>query len=128
MASRIRIASLLALGLLAGCVSAPAGPPGVPTQVPGAAARPSHVAIPKGLEGVIGQDRAALIRRFGPPVADTVEVYGRKLQWSGRPCILDAYFYPEGRGGAEIATWVDARRSDGAAVDRALCVSALSRR
>jgi hypothetical protein len=57
-----------------------------------------------------------------------VEVYGRKLQFVGKPCILDAYLYPDGTSGAEIVTHIDARRSDGAEVDRAACVNALMRR
>jgi hypothetical protein len=46
----------------------------------------------------------------------------------GKPCILDAYLYPERKGGREVVTYVDARRSDGALVDRASCVEALQRR
>ena len=53
---------------------------------------------------------------------------GRKLQFSGRACILDAYLYPDGKNGAEIVTHVDARRSDGAEVDRTQCVNALMTR
>jgi hypothetical protein len=69
-----------------------------------------------------------LKRMFGEPRIDVIEVSGRKLQFSGKACILDAYLYPEGKGGAEVVTHVDARRSDGAEVDRAACVDALTRR
>lgn len=119
--------------LLAGCVSAPEGR--APTRQPAPiertaaslpAARPM-IAAP-GLEGVIGKDIGTLKRMFGEPRIDVVEVYGRKLQFVGKPCILDAFLYPDGKGGREVVTYVDARRSDGAAVDRASCVEALQRR
>ena len=82
----------------------------------------------RGLGDVMGKNVAELKRMFGEPRIDVVEVYGRKLQFSGKPCILDAYLYPDGKNGAEIVTHIDARRSDGAEVDRAACVNALSRR
>lgn len=114
--------------LLAGCVSAPAPRPAhVPERT--AAAFPPRPALDKrGLDGVIGKDAGALKRLFGEPRLDVVEVYGRKLQFAGKACVLDAYLYPEGKGNAEIVTYVDARRSDGAAVDRAACVEALQAR
>jgi hypothetical protein len=72
----------------------------------------------------MGKDAATLTRMFGKPRLDVVEVQGRKLQFSGRACILDAYLYPDGKN-AEVVTHIDARRSDGAEVDRAQCVNAL---
>ncbi|WP_395615155.1 hypothetical protein [Sphingorhabdus sp.] len=115
--------------LLAGCVSAPEVRP--PTRQPTPAAsfppRPAPAAL-RGLEGVVGKDANALKRLFGEPRLDVVEVYGRKLQFVGTPCILDAFLYPERKGGREIVTYVDARRSDGTAVDRAACIEALQRR
>jgi hypothetical protein len=82
----------------------------------------------RGLEAVMGKDSATLTRMFGAPRLDVVEVYGRKLQFTGKACVLDAYLYPEGRNKTEIVTYIDARRSDGAEVDRAACVDALQRR
>jgi len=116
--------------LLAGCVSAPApAPRPAPAPERTAAALPPRPALDKrGLEGIIGKDAGALKRLFGEPRLDVVEVYGRKLQFVGKACVLDAFLYPEGRGNAEIVTYVDARRSDGAAVDRAACVEALQAR
>lgn len=76
----------------------------------------------------MGKDIGTLKRLFGEPRLDVVEVNGRKLQFTGKACVLDAYFYPEGKNGTEIVTYVDARRSDGAAVDRASCADALQRR
>ena len=120
----------LAAFLLAGCASAPvpAPRPAAPPERT-AAAYPVRPAIDKrGLEAVMGKDVATLKRLFGEPRLDVVEVYGRKLQFTGKACVLDAFLYPDGKGGAEIVTYVDARRSDGAAVDRASCVDALQRR
>lgn len=94
-----------------------------------AAAPPVRPAIERrGLEAVMGKDTATLKRLFGEPRLDVVEVNGRKLQFVGAACVLDTYLYPDGKNGAEIVTYVDARRGDGAAVDRASCVDALGRR
>jgi hypothetical protein len=82
----------------------------------------------RGLNAVLGKNIADLKRMFGEPRIDVVEVYGRKLQFSGKACILDAYLYPDGASSAEVVTHVDARRSDGAAVDKAACIDALMRR
>jgi hypothetical protein len=82
----------------------------------------------RGLGDVMGKNVAELKRMFGEPRIDVVEVYGRKLQFSGKQCILDTYLYPDGKNGTEVVTHIDARRSDGAEVDRAACVNALSRR
>ena len=119
--------------LLAGCVSAPEAraPARQPAPVERTAASfpPRPAPAPRrGLDGVIGQDANAIKRLFGEPRLDVVEVYGRKLQFVGKPCILDAFLYPERKGGREVVTYVDARRSDGAAVDRAACIEALQRR
>ncbi len=126
-----RALALTGILLTTGCVSAPApvAKPAIverPASARPAAARP--VLATRGLEAVIGKDVATLKRLFGEPRLDVVEVYGRKLQFTGTACVLDAFLYPEGKGGAEIVTHVDARRSDGAAVDRAACVDALLRR
>lgn len=118
--------------LLAGCVSAPE--PRVPARQPAPVERmaaslpPRPVVVTRGLEGVIGKDANILKRVFGEPRLDVVEVYGRKLQFVGKPCILDAFLYPERKGGREVVTYVDARRSDGTAIDRAACIEALQRR
>lgn len=116
--------------LLAGCVPAPA-PALRPAPVPErtVATLPPRPALDKrGLESIIGKDAGALKRLFGEPRLDVAEVYGRKLQFVGKACVLDAFLYPEGRGNTEIVTYVDARRSDGAAVDRAACLEALQAR
>jgi hypothetical protein len=121
---------LLATSLLAaGCATTPAPAPRQVVPERTAAAFSTRPAIDKrGLEAVMGKDVGTLKRLFGEPRLDVVEVYGRKLQFSGKACVLDAFLYPDGKGGAEVVTHVDARRSDGAAVDRAACVDALQRR
>lgn len=115
---------------VAGCASAPAPAPRpqTPAERPASAFSVRPVLEKKGLEAVMGKDIATLKRLFGEPRLDIVEVYGRKLQFSGKACVLDAFLYPDGKGGSEIVTHIDARRSDGAEVDRAACVEALSRR
>lgn len=101
----------------------------IPIDKPSPVIAPAAVKLDKkGLSDVLGKSVADLKRMFGEPRIDVVEVYGRKLQFAGKPCILDAYLYPDGKNGAEIVTHVDARRSDGAEVDRAACVNALTRR
>lgn len=110
----------LAAGLLlAGCA---AGTATVPRAL-----RPPPVAIPggtAGLDRVMGADAAHLVALFGAPASDVREGNARKLQFGNATCVLDAYLYP--RGGAEPAvSYVDARQTDGAPVDRASCVLAL---
>lgn len=129
-----RFAVLFCLtALLVACVSN-AEPPRarsaqVPLDRPAASTPAPRAALPtRGLEAVIGKDRQTMLRLFGQPRLDVIEVQGRKLQFSGRACILDAYLYPDGRNGQEIVTHVDARRSDGAEVDRVQCINALMAR
>ena len=119
--------------LLASCVSAPEtrapARKTAPIERKAASFPPRPAPLPiAGLEGVLGKDANAIKRLFGEPRLDVVEVYGRKLQFVGKPCILDAFLYPERKGGREVVTYVDARRSDGTAVDRVACIDALQRR
>jgi hypothetical protein len=131
----IKIAIPLTLGtlLLASSVSAQetrraAERPPAPVERTAVSLPARPIVVARGLESVIGKDISALKRQFGEPRLDVVEVYGRKLQFVGKPCILDAFLYPESKGGREVVTYFDARRSDGAAVDRASCIEALQRR
>ena len=99
-----------------------------PTRVrPSRKPPPSAVAqVVPGVEGVIGNDAAGLIRQFGQPRLDVLEGDARKLQFSGTACVLDAYLYPPMAGKEPLATYIDARRpSDGQDVDRAACIAAL---
>ncbi len=113
--------------LLAGCASTGAAPTGPvrPSQIP--INDPGPISS-EGLEAVMGRNAAALKSMFGEPRLDLREAVGRKLQFSGSPCVLDAYLYARKRGGEEVVTHIDARRSDGAEVDRASCVNALRKR
>lgn len=81
----------------------------------------------KGLEAVLGKSARDLERMFGQPRLDVREFDARKLQFVGNACVLDAFLYPEGSGGAQVVTYIDARRSDGQSVDRAACVEALKK-
>ena len=125
-------ALLATLLLLAGGVSPPEVRaevrPAAPVERKAAPLPPRTVVVTRGLEGVMGKDASTLKRLFGEPRLDVVEVYGRKLQFVGKPCILDVFLYPERKGGREVVTYVDARRSDGTAVDRAACIEGLLNR
>jgi hypothetical protein len=120
--------SLMACGATSSDAKRPKKTP-IPVDRPATDASARPVTLSKrGLNDVMGKNVAELKRMFGEPRIDVVEVYGRKLQFSGKPCILDAYLYPDGKNGQEVVTHIDARRSDGAEVDRAACVNALMRR
>jgi len=126
--------------LLTGCAntvpparSTPAGaqPAATTTAAPTRARpsrKPSRTAVPlalPGLESVIGANAAALTRLFGPARLDIIEGDARKLQFSGQPCVLDAYLYPSAPGREPQTTYIDARLLDGRDTDRAACVTAL---
>lgn len=86
---------------------------------------PSSLRTVAGLDIVIGKTAGQLIRLFGDPQLDVAEPPARKLQFASGACILDAYLYPPDSGGTQRVTHIDARRSDGAEVDRVSCVNAL---
>ncbi|MDF2493615.1 hypothetical protein [Sphingomonas sp.] len=113
-------ASPILLLLVAGCA----------TTGGGTLERAAPVPIPysgAGLERVIGQNANGLVRLFGQPDADVREGEARKLQFHSGICVLDTYLYPKGSAEPRV-TYVDARQPDGRAIDRASCVSALTRR
>ncbi len=125
---KIYLLAILVL-VLSACVSAPKA--AVPAKRQKTERPTTYIAPPvttRGLEAVMGKDAATLKRMFGEPRLDVVEVNGRKLQFSGPACVLDTYLYASAKNGPELVTYIDARRSDGAEVDRAACVNALSRR
>ncbi|GGB17112.1 hypothetical protein GCM10011380_03270 [Sphingomonas metalli] len=112
---------LLPLGLAA-CATQP-----VP-RVPQNSAPPAPSFSAAGLERVMGQHASTLTRLLGEPDADVREGPARKLQFASNICVLDAYLYP-GKDGAEPrVTYIDTREPDGSAIDRASCLSALTRR
>ena len=104
----------------------------LPTKIPPTPVRPppeAQILHAPGLEGVIGATGAGLTSQFGKPRLDVREGDARKLQFSGRACVLDIYLYPPKAGGEPTATYAEARRaSDGQEVDRAACVSSLRQR
>ncbi|MHA6719112.1 hypothetical protein ACX40Y_06625 [Sphingomonas sp. RS6] len=113
--------------LLAGCGGA------IPAARPASGYAPAPAAAssaqPANLAAIRGRDAAHLIARFGKPHLDLAEGRGRKLQFAGPICVLDAYLYPPASGrGAAVVTWIDARQRDGSAIDQASCVAALTRR
>ncbi|MEJ6593632.1 hypothetical protein [Parasphingorhabdus sp.] len=111
---------LLSLPALAACASTTATTrPGLPAI----AASPLNSVA--GLDIVMGKTASQLTRLFGDPQLDISEPPARKLQFASGACILDAYLYPPEDGGVQRVTHIDARRSDGAAVDRVSCVNAL---
>jgi hypothetical protein len=119
--------SVLALAaLVAGCTPRAArevAPPSRPRTSAAATPSPRPVA---GLEAVLGRTATVLTARFGQPALDIREGTGRKLQFEGPACILDAYLDPPAAGGEAIVTHIDARLPDGRDMDRASCIAALS--
>ena len=118
------MAAMAALAGLAGCATAPTGTGTAPI-----ASRPRATVVnPAGLERVLGRDADAVIALFGPPEQDQREERGRRLQFVGPACVLDAYFYAKSERSGPVVTWIDARTPAGQDFDRASCVAALSRR
>ncbi|WP_347302607.1 hypothetical protein V5740_11450 [Croceibacterium sp. TMG7-5b_MA50] len=104
-------------------------PPARPTAPPQTGFQAPQIQRIAGLDRVIERPAGQLQQLFGQPRLDVQEGDMRKLQFSGRACVLDVYMYPLRAGAEPVATWVEARRaSDGQAVDRAACVAALGRR
>ncbi len=116
---------LIAAGmLLSGCVSG-----GPPPQAALPSPPPSASAAASGLDSVLGGSERTLLALFGTPGLDLSEGDGRKLQFIGSVCVLDAYLYPPRDGDGEpVVTHVDARLPDGRDIDRSSCVAALSQR
>jgi hypothetical protein len=132
-------AALLLAPLLAACASsAGTGSPMRPGKtIGGQTVRPPVRSTPRdpkfqtipGLETVIGADENALVRQFGPSRLNVWEGDARKLQFTGKACVLDVFLYPTTTSREPLASYVDARRSsDGQDVDRAACVAALKGR
>ena len=145
-----RIATLAASLVLAACAATPAPQPAPqapppatrPLPQPGPAAVPPTVPPPPpvagfrmpeimrgpGLDGVVRENAASLMRQFGVPRLDVAEGDMRKLQFAGAPCVLDIYLYPLRPDAEPVSTWLEARRSsDGAEVDLLACMQALRR-
>ena len=122
---------------LAACASGGATQAARPGRGSSQAVRPPVRATPRnptfqtipGLEGVIGVGEAQLVRQFGAPRLNVWEGDARKLQFTGKACVLDVFLYPTTQSKEPLASYVDARRSsDGQDVDRAACVAAMRQR
>ncbi|GGO94791.1 hypothetical protein [Stakelama pacifica] len=109
--------------LVAGCSGSV-----IPGARPGGGMEVTPTESTAGLEKVIGHDARSLEKLFGTPDADQTEGMGRKLQFGSDICVLDAYLYPPRGGGVPVVAHVDARQRNGAPIDRASCVAALTRR
>ncbi|MEO9599845.1 hypothetical protein [Parasphingorhabdus sp.] len=112
---------LLSLPALAACASTTTATRS--PNLPAVSASPLNKIA--GLDIVMGKTAGQLIRLFGKPQLNISEPPAQKLQFASGACILDAYLYPSKDGKTSRVTHIDARRSDGAAVDRVSCVNAL---
>jgi hypothetical protein len=110
--------------ILSACASSPQ-----PVKVAAAPVLVSPPLVtPSGLDRVLGRNAATLISLFGNADQDVREDNSRKLQFSSGICILDAYLYTPPKGKEPVVSYIDARQPDGASIDRASCVAALTRR
>jgi hypothetical protein len=104
-------------------------PPRAASHVPVPAAAPVPVPAPPSITAIKGETAPRLIAQFGTPAMDLSEGRARKLQFTGPICVLDAYLYPPANGkGDQVVTHLDARQRDGAPIDQASCVAALTKR
>ncbi|MEM9500228.1 MAG: hypothetical protein AAF941_00150 [Pseudomonadota bacterium] len=102
-------------------------PVAAPPAQPSGSFRAPEVQRERGIDGVIGARAAELTRRFGSARIDLAEGDARKLQFSGRRCVLDIFLYPLEPGQEPVATHVEARlRKGGDEVDRGRCISEIS--
>ncbi|WP_162627568.1 hypothetical protein [Erythrobacter sp. KY5] len=77
-----------------------------------------------GVDGIIGQSAASIVRRFGTARIDMAEGSARKLQFASESCVLDIYLYPAQANGAPVATHVATRqRQGGGEIDHARCIA-----
>ncbi|AJP74154.1 hypothetical protein TS85_00445 [Sphingomonas hengshuiensis] len=110
---------------LAGCGGSmiPDARPAGYVPVPSAAPVPASVGALKGLSA------QRLVGQLGAPLLDVSEGQGRKLQFAGPICVLDAYLYPPQNGrGEPVVAYLDTRQRDGSPIDQASCVAALVKR
>ncbi len=75
----------------------------------------------------MGHTGTGLTSVFGKPDQDLREANGRRLQFSGGGCVLDAYLYPPTPGREAVVTYIEARLPDGRDTDRLNCVTAMMR-
>lgn len=80
-----------------------------------------------GLDRIMGKDARTVMAYLGRPAQDVREDRARKLQFSSKDCILDAYLYPPSDGREPVVTYVTARVPDGRDAERTSCISALAK-
>ena len=115
----------LTLAALGGCAAAV--PPPRTTTSPAVTAPPPTIVKPVQNNSLIGQSADAVGRLFGKPRLDVTEGAARKLQFEGKACVIDIYFYAPRAGANPVATHVDARTPDGRNAEPNSCVEALRR-
>jgi hypothetical protein len=105
---------IVATLFLAGCASRAPQP-----------VQPASSPQPVSREGrqLLGLTPNEVAARFGAPALQVREGTSLKLQFRGRSCVLDAYFYPS--NGALRTTHIDTRTLSGSSADQAACVFAL---
>ena len=103
--------------LLAACAPRPAAEP-PPREAP--APRPT----PPAVRSMVGLTPNEVVGHFGRPALQIREGTSLKLQFRGRSCVLDAYFYPS-TGGELRVTHIDTRALSGNDTDQAACIFAL---
>ena len=121
MTASFKLAALSALLLLSACAESGSD------RESGLALPPPPAIKLTGLAQVMGHTATGLTSLFGKPDLDLRELNGRRLQFRGTICVLDAYLYPPIAGREAVTTYVEARLPDGRDTDRAACVSALTR-
>jgi hypothetical protein len=101
--------------LLAGCATTPQQP--VAQQAP-----PPRPSSPQTRQ-IFGLTPNEVVGHFGHPALQISEGTSLKLQFRGRRCVLDAYFYPQ--NGVFRVTHIDTRTPSGIDTDQAACIFAL---
>ena len=92
---------------------------------PGVTYRPV-VEAPSERGNLIGLNIDEVAARLGQPALQVRDGGSVKLQFRGRTCVLDAYFYRSSSGeGALRVTHVDSRDKDGRDVPQATCLAEL---
>jgi hypothetical protein len=110
-----RLLIISTMVLLAGCATTPQQPPAQEVAPP----QP----ISQQTRQILGLTPNQLVGHFGHPALQISEGTSLKLQFRGRQCVLDAYFYPQ--NGVLRATHIDTRTPSGIDTDQAACIFAL---
>ena len=109
-----RLFILASILFLAGCATRPQPQPETATP------QPPPEREPRGIVGLTPQE---LVGHFGSPALQVREGTSLKLQFRGRNCVLDAYFYPQNN--VLRVTHVDTRTLSGVDYNQAACIASL---